>query len=226
MRMQVKIPPGFSEKTLEECVSMSTRDIQKTIILFSTCLAVLVLLVAFLFAMFSNWGASRLSTNTEPCHELSARAPALTEEELQPLAQEEEEHLNSVATPLTEKQPIATKEEPAPAATTLVAPQQLSPKKVADLRHHRSIRFHWESVIGAKTYHVQAWQVLGDKKIFLIDTQTPETEVRVVPQNEAVVYWQVAAIDEQGNAGEVAGPITIDLLKKTPYKRNPAHQRW
>jgi hypothetical protein len=104
-----------------------------------------------------------------------------------------------------------------PGATALPAPPHVSPRKAADLRKKRFVRFHWDAVSGAASYRIRAWQFQGNKQIMLIDSRVSETEVLLEPKLPAApVQWEVAAVDRDGNVGEVAGPHTIDLLKRFP----------
>lgn len=179
----------------------------------------------------------------------SSTTTASTGDELAPLEPEQEEllaadgalapaeilGLNEVleqvtgeAKPVVTPEAVAPKTEPVAAgvaattATPLQAPEKLSPQRKADLRRRPFVRFHWDAVTGAAAYRLQAWQLDGSKKVMLIDQEIKETEYRAEPKLEGNVYWTVAAVDSEGNLGEVAGPITIDLLKnetRTPASR-------
>lgn len=105
----------------------------------------------------------------------------------------------------------------------LPAPENTVPLKAADVRRQRYVRLHWDSVPGAQAYEIKAWQVDGAMKISVIETKTPDTEIRVEPKIQgAALHWQVAAVDAKGHSGEVAGPIAVDLLGKPESHRTPA----
>jgi hypothetical protein len=129
-------------------------------------------------------------------------------------------HSSLAPTPKMAERPsraLAAQAAANPSALALPAPPHVSPRKAADLRKKRFVRFHWDAVSGAAGYHIRAWQFEGNKQIMLIDSRVSETEVLIEPKLPAApVQWEVAAVDRDGNVGEVAGPHTIDLLKRFP----------
>ena len=267
---------------------------QKFAVILSACFAAALIVTAFLFSMFFDWGGSRLQYSehssrggapagaSDPCHEESRSATTSARqggEELAPLEPEQEELLASdnalapaellglnegleqletpglatgTATETTPKRSPAQQQQqqqsqsqsqsqsqiqpqPEHAPEKLVAPEKLSPSRRADLRSRPAVHFHWDAVPGAVAYKIEAWQLDGSKKVVLIDQQVQTKELYVEPRLDGNVYWTVAAVDAEGTVGEVAGPITIDLLTKdratglrtetTRPERQPAAKR-
>lgn len=197
---------------------MPNKETQKFVLAISACFAVALVAVAFLFSSFLDWRAQTAqygrdfpglkSTGENPCsptvaaHDKRATQPNY-EEELTPLDPGQEEIL---------------------AAGGALAPAEVLglTESIENLKSVQTkpeaVKLQWDKVDGAKAYHVQAWQMKTDGKLMLVDEKVKDTQLRLERKISGDIYWQVAAIDDAGKTGEVAGPTVIRDRKPATHQ--------